>query len=219
MQPLPLEKCIVSRFRSKLMCLLLSSVQVKMEEYEKELLELNDNTDRLLRTYAELTEMQMVLEKAAGFFDKKTKLGDMPMESSYDRSFGIDTDGPLLEGGVSSSSSSSGAECIRVIGVSGRRSRDSALLKSLPHCVVAFAAWRSVLCRLQRRLPRLASLQGPLSRRRSTALSACCSVRHEATCCCAQRPSTLCETRQRVRCRRRACSLSFSLERGLAPRL
>lgn len=106
MQPLPLEKCIVSVFRSKLMCLLLSSVQVKMEEYEKELLELNDNTDRLLRTYAELTEMQMVLEKAAGFFDKKTKLGDMPMESSYDRSFGIDTDGPLLEGGVSSSSSS-----------------------------------------------------------------------------------------------------------------
>lgn len=75
-------------------------VEGKMEDMEKELLELNANTERLLRTYAELNEMQLVLEKAAGFFDKKARFGDVTMES-YDRNFGIDTDTVnLLEGGV-----------------------------------------------------------------------------------------------------------------------
>jgi hypothetical protein len=44
--------------------------------------------------------MQQVLEKAGGFFDQKARFGDVTMEN-YDRSFGIDVDTSLLEGGVS----------------------------------------------------------------------------------------------------------------------
>ena len=75
------------------------SAQLKLEEQETELIELNGNTEKLLRAYAELNEMQQVLEKAAGFFDQKAKFGDVTMES-YDRPFGVETDSPLLEAGV-----------------------------------------------------------------------------------------------------------------------
>lgn len=67
-----------------------------MEDLEKELLELNGNSEKLLRAYSELNEMQQVLDKAGSFFDGKAKLGDVTLE----RNFGIDSDAPLLEGGV-----------------------------------------------------------------------------------------------------------------------
>jgi hypothetical protein len=41
--------------------------------------------------------MQQVLEKAGGFFDGKARLADVALE----RNFGVETDSPLLEGGVS----------------------------------------------------------------------------------------------------------------------
>jgi len=39
-----------------------SETQVKLEELEKELLELNGNSERLGRSHAELLELQLVLE-------------------------------------------------------------------------------------------------------------------------------------------------------------
>ncbi|GAX85466.1 hypothetical protein CEUSTIGMA_g12882.t1 [Chlamydomonas eustigma] len=74
-------------------------LELKLEDTEKELLEINSNTEKLQRAYAELNEMQQVLEKAGGFFDQKTRFGDVTIES-YDRSFGIDVDTSLLEGGA-----------------------------------------------------------------------------------------------------------------------
>ncbi len=53
---------------------------------ERELIELNGNTDKLMRAFSELNEMRQVLEKAGSFFDQKTKFGEVTMES-YDRSF------------------------------------------------------------------------------------------------------------------------------------
>ena len=69
---------------------------------EKELIELNGNTEKLLRAYAELNEMQQVLDKASSFFDGKgaSRLGDIALSEGYDRSFGVDPDAPLLEGGA-----------------------------------------------------------------------------------------------------------------------
>ena len=93
-------------------CLTLSNLachathQVRLEEMETELLELNSNTERLMRSYAELDEMHRVLDKAgSSFFDAKSKLGargnaEVTMES-YERSFGENPDAPLLENGVS----------------------------------------------------------------------------------------------------------------------
>jgi V-type ATPase 116kDa subunit family len=43
--------------------------QTKLEELEVELLELNTNSERLARSYSELLELQLVLEKASQFFD------------------------------------------------------------------------------------------------------------------------------------------------------
>jgi hypothetical protein len=46
--------------------------QAKLEELERECLESNSNMERLQRSYAELMELQLVLEKAGSFFDAKT---------------------------------------------------------------------------------------------------------------------------------------------------
>ena len=43
--------------------------QGKLEQLERELLELNSNSERLSRSHAELVELQLVLEKASAFFD------------------------------------------------------------------------------------------------------------------------------------------------------
>ena len=43
--------------------------QVKLEVLERELLEVNGNAERLARSFSELVELQLVLEKASAFFD------------------------------------------------------------------------------------------------------------------------------------------------------
>lgn len=47
----------------------LMCAQVKLDELEKELQELNGNAERLGRSHAELLELQLVLEVASQFFD------------------------------------------------------------------------------------------------------------------------------------------------------
>lgn len=46
----------------------LDELEVKLGELETELLEINSNSDRLLRSYSELLEFQLVLQKAGMFF-------------------------------------------------------------------------------------------------------------------------------------------------------
>ena len=46
-----------------------SATQGRLEELERELLEVNGNAERLARSFSELVELQLVLEKASGFFD------------------------------------------------------------------------------------------------------------------------------------------------------
>jgi hypothetical protein len=48
---------------------LAAHAQVKLDELEKELQELNGNAERLGRSHAELLELQLVLEIASQFFD------------------------------------------------------------------------------------------------------------------------------------------------------
>ena len=43
--------------------------QVKLEVLERELLEVNGNSERLARSFSELVELQLVLEKASAFFE------------------------------------------------------------------------------------------------------------------------------------------------------
>ena len=45
------------------------ATQGRLEELERELLEVNGNAERLARSFSELVELQLVLEKASGFFD------------------------------------------------------------------------------------------------------------------------------------------------------
>lgn len=45
-------------------------VQSKLEELEKELTVINENSERLKKSEAELVELQLVLEKAGYFFDE-----------------------------------------------------------------------------------------------------------------------------------------------------
>lgn len=44
-------------------------LQAKLDELETELLEINGNSERLQKSHSELMELQLVLEKAGGFFD------------------------------------------------------------------------------------------------------------------------------------------------------
>ena len=44
-------------------------MQGKLEELEKELTVINENSERLKKSQAELVELQLVLEKAGEFFD------------------------------------------------------------------------------------------------------------------------------------------------------
>ena len=44
-------------------------LQARLDELESELLEVNANSERLQRSYSELLELQLVLEKAGSFFD------------------------------------------------------------------------------------------------------------------------------------------------------
>ena len=47
----------------------LNVCQAKLDEVESELIEINGNSERLQRSHSELMELQLVLEKAGGFFD------------------------------------------------------------------------------------------------------------------------------------------------------
>lgn len=71
----------------------LDELETRLEELEKELIEVNGNSDTLQRTFAELTELQIVLEKAGAFFNK-AKIDVRPEQ--FD-SFSENPDAPLLE--------------------------------------------------------------------------------------------------------------------------
>lgn len=45
-------------------------LQGKLEELEAEIMEVNGNSERLARSYNELVELQLVLERAGSFFDQ-----------------------------------------------------------------------------------------------------------------------------------------------------
>ena len=62
--PLDHEICLFSQLSSPS-----KPVQAKLDELESELLEINGNSERLQRSHSELMELQLVLEKAGGFFD------------------------------------------------------------------------------------------------------------------------------------------------------
>ena len=47
----------------------LDELEVKLESLERELLEVNANSDKLRRSHSELVELQLVLEKAGAFFE------------------------------------------------------------------------------------------------------------------------------------------------------
>jgi V-type H+-transporting ATPase subunit a len=72
--------------------------QAKLEELEKECIETNGNMERLQRSYAELVEMQLVLEKAGNFFDSRTTAS---LSRGTDSAL-ADGEAPLLEAPVSS---------------------------------------------------------------------------------------------------------------------
>jgi hypothetical protein len=48
----------------------LDELEHKLSELETELLEVNSNQDKLSRSHSELVELQLVLEKAGGFFEE-----------------------------------------------------------------------------------------------------------------------------------------------------
>eukprot|EP00250_Pteridium_aquilinum_P011093 c19833_g1_i2 orf=605-2590(+) len=60
----------------------LDELEVKLGELETELLEINSNSDRLLRSYSELVEFQLVLKKAGIFFSSARSTA-----SAYQRDF------------------------------------------------------------------------------------------------------------------------------------
>jgi V-type H+-transporting ATPase subunit a len=72
-------------------------LQGKLEELEAEMLEANGNSERLARSYNELVELQLVLEKAGSFFDQARI--EAQAESFGDRSYSVPEamDAPLLE--------------------------------------------------------------------------------------------------------------------------
>lgn len=51
-------------------CVCVCVLQGKLEELEQEIMEVNGNSERLARSYNELVELQLVLERAGSFFDQ-----------------------------------------------------------------------------------------------------------------------------------------------------
>lgn len=71
-------------------------LEVRLDELESEVLELNANSQRLGRSHAELLELQLVLEVASGFFeDAQHSASSAHQERS--EAFGESMDAPLLE--------------------------------------------------------------------------------------------------------------------------
>lgn len=68
-------------------------LQTKLEDLEKEVIQMNSNGSTLQRTFAEFSELALVLEKAGAFFEKaKRAAGRGAFESSSETQ-----DAPLLE--------------------------------------------------------------------------------------------------------------------------
>lgn len=77
--------------------LTLDELEAKLEDLERELLEVNANSDRLQRTAGELIELQLVLEKAGKFFEEAMDTGQTELvEAQYG---GESIGAPLLEAG------------------------------------------------------------------------------------------------------------------------
>lgn len=74
-------------------------LESKLEDMEKELLEINSNGEKLQRTYHELLEYQLVLEKAGAFFDKARSDAAVETQARPDAS-GEGVSAPLLESGA-----------------------------------------------------------------------------------------------------------------------
>ncbi|CAL8472142.1 g11684 [Coccomyxa elongata] len=76
-------------------------LEVKLEELEKELLEVNANAERLARSFSELVELQLVLEKASAFFDDAQHRASASAFETRPADGGPDIGVPLLpEGGA-----------------------------------------------------------------------------------------------------------------------
>lgn len=69
-------------------------MQSKLEELEKELTVINENSERLKKSQAELVELQLVLEKAGSFFDEARASAQ---GTTYDSSATSLVDAPLLD--------------------------------------------------------------------------------------------------------------------------
>ena len=80
----------------------MACLQSKLETLEKDMLEMNGNTERLQRSYAELIELQLVLEKAGAFFDSARGNRFEATPDSFGRLSAEPQHAPLLESGVGS---------------------------------------------------------------------------------------------------------------------
>ena len=64
-------------------------LQRKLDELEGELVQMNGNAERLNRSFAELTELQLVLERAQGFFDDQQFRNRGAFESAGNGALGL----------------------------------------------------------------------------------------------------------------------------------
>eukprot|EP00879_Flechtneria_rotunda_P014171 GHRR01014808.1.p1 GENE.GHRR01014808.1~~GHRR01014808.1.p1 ORF type:complete len:648 (+),score=178.01 GHRR01014808.1:407-2350(+) len=85
----------------------LDELEGKLDELETEMLEVNGNSERLARTYNELVELQLVLEKAGSFFDQARVEAQA---ESFERMYSVPEamDAPLLESALPSDASKAG---------------------------------------------------------------------------------------------------------------
>ena len=87
----------------------LDELEVKLEEQERELLEVNANVEKLRRSHSELVELQLVLEKAGSFFDAaRSDAGLHASDFSMTRSASSSASVPLL-GGLEGGEAATGA--------------------------------------------------------------------------------------------------------------
>ena len=57
----------------------LDELEAKLDDLESELRQITDNTEKLRRGHSELVELQIVLEKAGGFFEPGARSGSVTM--------------------------------------------------------------------------------------------------------------------------------------------
>ena len=55
------------------------TIEAKLDDLESELRQITDNTEKLRRGHSELVELQIVLEKAGGFFEPGARSGSVTM--------------------------------------------------------------------------------------------------------------------------------------------